>query len=133
MPLPQPLHRLGKELRRVLAVVPTLAPLVLHLVPGERQRPLHRLVRHPPVAAIYVQVLAAVLEEDADRPRLELADQPGVLVAAAQAHVGADGGEDASERVRPFPGRGERADRARTRAADGPVVTALGQNDLAAA
>ena len=91
-----------------LAVVAAVAPVVIDFVAGEVEGAFHLLVGHPPVAAVDVLVGAAVLEEDADRLRLVLADQGRIDVAAAQADVGADRAEDAAERVGPFPGGGER-------------------------
>ena len=74
---------------------------------------------------------AAVLEEDADRLRLVLADQRRIDVAAAQADVGADRAEDAAEGVGPLPRRRERADRAAAGAADAAVVAVLRELDRA--
>ena len=113
----------------MLAVVTAVAPVVVHLVPGEDQRSLHLLVGHPPVAAVDVQVGAAVLEEDADRLGLELADQSGIVVAAAQPDVSADRAEDAAKRVGPLPRGGEGADRAAAGTADGAVVAVPGEPD----
>ena len=50
--LPQPPHRVGENRVAVLAIVPLRAPRVIHLVARPRQRPLHRLIRHPPVPAV---------------------------------------------------------------------------------
>src|SRR6185295_9958267 len=82
-----------------------------------------------PVAAVAVVVVAAVLQEHPDGLGLLLADPGGVAIAAAQAHVGADGAEDPAELTGPLPGRGECGDGAAAAAADGPVVPALGQDD----
>ena len=109
--------------------MPAVAPGVLDLVASEGEGALHLLVGHPPVAAVDVQVLAAVLQEDADRLGLVFADQGRIVVAAAQADVGADGAEDATEGVGPLPGGGEGADGAATGAADAAVVAVLRQLD----
>ena len=108
---------------------PPVAPVVVDLVAGEDQGPLHLLVGHPPVAAVDVQVGAAVLEEDADRLRLVLADQRRIDVPAAQADVGADRAEDAAERVGPLPGRGERGDRPAAGPGDAAVVAVAREPD----
>ena len=117
--LPEPAHGVGKDLGGVLAVVSAVAPGMVDFVAGKDQRAFHFLVGHPPVAAIDVLVVAAILQEDAERLGLILADQRRVDVAAAQADVGADGAEDAAKSIGPFPRRGEGADRPAAAAADG--------------
>ncbi len=109
--------------------MPALAPRVVHLVARKPQSALHLLVRHPPVAAVDVLVRRAVLQEDADRLRLGLADQRRILVPAPQPDVSADRREDARERVRPLPRRRPRRDGAGARAADGAVASALRKVD----
>ena len=103
----------------MLAVVAAVAPDVVDLVTGEGKRALHFLVGHPPVAAIDVEVVGAVLEENADRLGSYLRIERRVFVAAAQADVRADRAEHAAESVGTFPRRRERTDRAAARAADG--------------
>src|SRR5581483_604999 len=92
---------------------------------------LHRLVGHPPVAAVSVVVVRPVLQKDADGLRLVLADERVVAVAAAQADISADRAEDAGEGVGALPGSRERGNRAARRAADGVVVAALREADRA--
>src|SRR5262245_35466388 len=100
----------------------TLAPGVLDLIAGEGEDPLHLLVGHPPVAAVDVQVLRAVLEEDTQRLGLIFADERGIDVAAAQAHVGADGAEDPAERVGTLPRRSEGTDGTAAGARDRAII-----------
>src|SRR5262245_27352576 len=124
-PLPQPAHRVGKDRRAVLAVVPAFAPDVLNLITGEHERTLHRLVGHPPVAWIAVVVVVAVLQKDADRLRFVFANERRIVMPPAQPDVGSDGAEDARKPVGPLPGGGESAKRPRRRSADGAVVSVL--------
>ena len=56
--LPEPSHGVGEDLGGVLAAVAAGAPVVVDLVAGEGQGPLHLLVGHPPVAAVDVQVVS---------------------------------------------------------------------------
>ena len=102
---PEPAHRVGKDLGRVVAAVPAGSPFVVDFVAGERERAFHFLIGHPPIAAVDVQVGAAVLEKDADRLGLELADQGRIDVAAAQADISADRAENTPERIRAAPTR----------------------------
>ena len=64
---PEPAHGVGKNLGGLLTVVPPVAPGVVDFVTGEDEGPFHFLIGHPPVAAVDVQVVAAVLQENADR------------------------------------------------------------------
>ena len=71
---------------------------------------------------------AAVLQEDADRLALGLADQARVDVAAADVGEAADVAESTlRELVGPLPGDGEGADAARADAADGPAGRVVAQ------
>ena len=109
---PQPAQRVGQDRGALDVVVAPVAldeaDVVARVLEGAR----HRLVPDPPVAAVDVQVTAAVLEEDADRPRLGLADERRIRVPRAQPGVGADERQHAPERIRPAPGHGEGADAA---------------------
>ena len=96
----------------MVAVVSAGSPVVIDFITRESECPLHLLIGHPPVAAIDIQVGAAVLKEDADRLGLILADQGRVDVAPAQADIRADRTEDPPERIGPLPRGRERADRA---------------------
>jgi hypothetical protein len=51
-----------------------------------------------------VEVLLALLEEDADRLPLGLPDRAGIPDAAADVGEAADAGDDLAERVGPEPG-----------------------------
>src|SRR5262249_30412145 len=127
--LPQPAHGIREDLRGMLAVVATGAPGVVDFVAGEGQGALHLLVRHPPVAAVDVLIAAPILEKDPKRFRLDLANQCGIDIAAAQPHISADGTEDAAEGVRPFPGCRERADRAAAGAANAAIIAIVRKPD----
>ena len=113
----------------MVAVVAAVTPLVLHLIASELQGTLQGLVGHPPVAAVDVQIVRAVLQVDADRLGLHLADQGGVIVPAPQPHIGADGAEHAREGVGPLPGGSEGADGTAGGTADAAVVPLLRQHD----
>ena len=123
--MPDVLHGLRHDRGRVFAVVAALAPGVGDFVSRPLQRAVHRLVGHPPVAAVNVEVVAAVLHEDADRLWFKLADECRVLMPAAQTDVRADCADDAAERVRSFPRRGESTDGSRTGTRDRAVVRVL--------
>src|SRR5262249_1555420 len=118
---PQPAQRLRQDGAAVLAVVAAVAHHELVVVLHELQRRGHLLVRQRPVAVQVVEVVLAVLEEDADRLLLRLADHPRIDVAAADVRETADVAEDLAELVRPLPGRREGADAARTGSSDGPA------------
>ena len=59
--LPQPAHHIGKNRRTVLPVVPSVCESVVHLVARPLQGAQQLLVGHPPVAAVDVQIVFAVL------------------------------------------------------------------------
>src|SRR5688572_13079900 len=105
----------------------TDAPCVLHVVAGEDQRPLHLLVRHPPIAAVDVQIVLAVLEKNADGLWLHLAHQCRIIIAAAQTDISADAAEHTTKPIGPFPRRSPRANRPAARAANRAVVWILRQ------
>ena len=126
---PKPCKHFRKQLRGVLAVVATVAPRVPHVIPGEFERPLHRLIGHPPVAAVDVEVVRAVLQEYPQRLRLNLADERGIGVASPEADIRADATVDTGKGVGPFPGRREGRDRTAGGAADRAVVAALREHD----
>ena len=81
--LPEPARGVGENLGRVLTVVAAVAPIVVDLVAGEAQGAFQFLIGHPPVAAVDVEVVRAVLEEDADRLRLIFSNQGGIDVRPA--------------------------------------------------
>ena len=98
------------------------AELELVVVALELQRRRHLLVGQRPVAVRVVEIVAAVLQEDAERLAVALADHRGVDVAAADVGEAADVAEHLAKRVGPLPGDGERADAAGAGAADRPLV-----------
>src|SRR5205085_10533833 len=82
---PQPPHRVRQNGPAVFAVVAFGAPVGFVVVFGELQRRRHLLIRQEPVAMDVIQVVAAVLEENADRLGRRFADERGIEVAAAAA------------------------------------------------
>ena len=74
------------------------------------------------IACVVIQIVAAILEKDADRLRLGLADEDRELVAAPQPDIGADCAEDTAKAVRPLPRRSKRRDGATAVAGNRPVV-----------
>ena len=126
---PEPAEGIGQDRAAVLSAVAAGAEHELEIVAHERQRAGHLLVRQRPVAVEVVQVVRAVLQEDADRFALGLADPRGVDVAAADVGEAADLREHLAELVGPFPRDGEGADRAAAHAADGALVGVVGELD----
>ena len=106
------------------AVMPVAAPDVIHFVARVGQGTLHFLVRHPPIAAVDVQIAAAVLQEYADRLGFRLADQCGIFVAAAQTDIRSNCTEHPRKGVGPLPGHGERADGTAAGSADAAIISA---------
>ena len=84
------------------------------------------LVGHPPVAAVNIEIVFAVLEEDAEGLGLGFADEGRVIVTATEADVGADHGVDAAEVIGSFPGGGEGGDGSGGTAAEAAVVGVFG-------
>ena len=133
---PEPAERVGQDGAAVLVAVEALAEDEFVVVPGERERLGHLLVGQGPVAVVVVEVVGAVLEEDADRLLGGLADQGLVVVAPfapglAAGDVGeaADPREDLAELVRPLPGDGPGADAAAADAGDGAAVGVVAELD----
>src|SRR5262245_26996864 len=112
----------------MLATMPARPPGVFHLVAGEGERALHLLVSHPPIAAVDVEIGAAVLQEDAERLGFVFANECWVNVGAAQTDVGADGAENTAKGVGPLPGYREGANGAAAGAADAAVVAVVRQS-----
>ena len=102
------------------------------VVTGVGQGALHGLVGHPPIAAVDIVIVGAVLEENAESFRLGLADEARIAVAAAETDVGADDAEDAGKFRGTFPRRGEGGDGPAAGAADGAVVAGFRETDRAA-
>ncbi len=88
----------------MVLVVAAVTPSVVDFITGECKRPLDGLVGHPPITAKRVDVGAAVLQIDAQRLGLALADQHGITIAAAEIDIGADRAENAAKRVGTLPG-----------------------------
>ena len=130
--VPEPADRIGEQLRAVFAVVAAVAPDVAMVVTGVGQGALHGLVGHPPIAAVDIVIVGAVLEENAESLGLGLADEARIAVAAAETDVGADDAEDAGEFRRTFPRRGEGGDGTAAGATDGAVVAGFRKADRAA-
>src|SRR5579871_1806821 len=106
--------------------------LVVVALEGERFR--HLLVAEGPVAERVVQVVVAILQEDADGLLLLTADHKRVVVAALdtgsatrQVGIAADPGEDLAELVGALPGDCERADRAGAEARDGAAAGVMAE------
>src|SRR5580765_4493602 len=112
--------------------MPAGAPFVVDLVSSELEGSFHFLVGHPPIAAEFVEIVAAVLQENANRLWLVFADQRWIIVAAAQADVSADGAKDPRKGVRPFPGCRESADSTARGTANRAVVSRFGELDWSA-
>src|SRR3954470_15829611 len=114
---PEPAERVGEDRLAVLAAVEALAVDEGVVIPLERQGLGHLLVGQGPVAVGVVEVVGAVLEEDADRLLVALADQGLVVVpplaagrAAGDVGEAADPRQDLAEIVGTLPGHGPGAD-----------------------
>lgn len=135
---PEPAHGVGEDGGAVFAVVGAFASDELVIPVGEFEGCGHVLVGDPPTAELVIDIVFAVLEEDADgAAELEelfflwgvvgfvgvfeagLADGRRVDVAAADVGEAADVGDDFLELVGAVPGGGEGADAAAAVAADG--------------
>ena len=117
--------------RAVAADSPGVVQVVALLGQGAHQphvlrEPVSRFVIRPAAADAAV-VVASVLQVNAQRLLLALADEVGVGVTAAQVDEAADQAEHFAELVRPLPGHSERRDRAGTGAADAALLRRLGQ------
>src|SRR5262245_55188864 len=115
---PQPAERLGQERAAVLVRVGAVAELEAVVVAAELARRRHLLVRERPVPVLVVEVVRAVLQEDAHRPLRVLADQSRVDVAATDVREAADVADHLAKGVGPLPRDGERADAARAHTHD---------------
>src|SRR5206468_3768826 len=74
LPAPQPHQRLGQDAAAVQAVVAAVGPGGLVVVLLVLQGRFHLEIAEPPVAVLVVEVVGAVLEEDADVLVLGLAN-----------------------------------------------------------
>src|SRR5262249_44726903 len=88
--LPKPPHCIGKNHHGMFAIMPALAPNVLHFIACELESAFHALVCHPPVAPVDVQVITTVLEENPNRFWLELPNQRRINMPTAKPDIGAD-------------------------------------------
>ena len=59
------------------------APGMVHLITGEGEGAFHRLVGPPPITAVLVVVIGAVLEKNADGLGLEFTDKGGIKRTSA--------------------------------------------------
>src|SRR4051812_9872595 len=100
------------------AVVGAVAVFEAAVVAGELQGGSHFLIRERPVAELIVQIVRAVLQEDAERFVLGLANLFRINVSATDVGKATDVAEDFAKRVGPFPGDGESANAAAGNAAD---------------
>src|SRR5947207_8307581 len=114
----------------MLAVMAAIAPVMINVVAGEFEGGKHLLISEKPVAAVNIQIVAAVLQENADGLRLGFADQGRIVVAAAQADISPDAGEDAPESIRPLPGCGKGANTTATRTGNRAVVAVSAEVEL---
>lgn len=97
------------------------------IVFGEGEGLVHLLVGEPPVAVGVIEVLSTVLEPDAKRPLVLLADEGGVDVAAADVGEATNMADDFAEKVGTLPGDGEGADAAGAGSADRSLVGIFGE------
>src|SRR5262252_10980482 len=124
--LPQPAQAVWQNRAPVPVTVEAVPPFEFEIVLGVSQRFGHLLVGQGPIAMLIVQIVFAVLQEDADRFLRSLANQRLVIVSAfAQRRPAGDVGKAADPRqnfaelIRALPRDGERADAAAADAADG--------------
>lgn len=103
------------------AIVATVAEGKLIVVAHEFQRGGHLLIRQRPVPMQVIEVVGPILQEDADRLLLGLADDAGVGIATTNVRETADVAEDFAEQVWPFPSHGEGTNSTTADAADGPL------------
>ena len=133
---PEPSQRIGQNRADVGVAVESLPLLESVVVSGERQRARERLVREPPAAMLVVQVVRAVLHEDADRLPGRLPYHRRVIVPAFAQRLArldireaADSGQDLAELVRTLPGDRERRDRPAALAGDGSPCGIAAKSD----
>src|SRR5687767_15973571 len=92
------------------------------VVAREDEGALHFLVGHPPVAAVDVQIVFAILKKNANWLWLHFAHQCRVIVSTSEPDVSANAAEHTAETVRSFPRRRPGANRAARSAADRTVI-----------
>src|SRR5262245_51418870 len=99
-------------------VVGAVSKHKLMIVTHKPQRGSHGLVRQRPVSVQIIQIVGAILQKDTDGFALRLADQRGVIMAAANVCETANRRKHLPELIGPLPRDGERANATRTRAAN---------------
>jgi len=77
---PEPAQRIGQDGAAVVGAVEAVTTDELVVVAREGQRLRQRLVRQRPVAVVVVQIVLAILQEDADGPFRRFADHGLVIV-----------------------------------------------------
>src|SRR5262245_36404905 len=125
---PEPAEDLRQDGAAVVVRMSALAEDILQVVTLLLQSRDHGLVLEEPVAggvAGVAVVLAAVLNEDADRLAVGLADQLRVDVPPADVGEAADQADHLAELVGALPGHGEGADRPAAGPADRPPLGVL--------
>src|SRR5579872_1339899 len=94
----------------------------LTFIPGKFQRRSNFLISQKPVTCVEVEVVASILEENAKRQWLHLADQCGINVPAAQVCETPDEAKNTPKRIRPVEGNRECGNSARARTANRAVI-----------
>ena len=94
----------------------------LMIVFREGQRVGHHLIGENPVAVDVIEVVLAVLEEDAKRFGWRFAQEKRIVVAATDVREAADMAEDFAEEIRSFPCRRKGAYPAAADPADGALL-----------
>ena len=109
----------------MFGIVAPFSPHVLDFVARPSQGAFKGLVGHPPVAAVNVEVVGAVLQKDSEWLRLVFAYQSDILAAAAQIYERTNGTKHATECRWTLPSSREGANGTAADASDGAVVTAF--------
>lgn len=122
MVLPKPAQGIGKDGAGALTIVTAFIPGVVDFVARPLEGAEHGLVGEEPVAVGVVEVVGAVLEENAQGLGCGFANEGGVVATAADIDVGANGGVDAAKGVGTMPGDGEGTNGSGGGSADGAVV-----------
>src|SRR5258708_23069862 len=120
--MPEPAHRIGENSGRLFSFVRSRSPCMIHFVPGVNKGAFHRLVRHPPIAAVLVIIVTAILQKNADGFRFCLPDKRGVDIASSQTYVSPDAGKNPTECIRAFPRSSEGANGAAACSTYSPVT-----------
>src|SRR6184192_3738660 len=105
---------------------------MLHFITRKDEGAFHRLVLHPPIAGVNIEVVRSILKENANWFRLELAYERRIAHAPTQIDISANRTEHARERARSLPSGSEGGDRTAALAANGPIVSITRKPDRAA-